>query len=135
MSRLLQGIDLVEIQHLKAFMERHASRLPDIFSPDELEYAMARSDPSIPLAGRFAAKEACLKALGIGLGMGEGLGAFRAVEVVRQPSGRPTLALSGWAERRSRQLGVSDMNLTFSHTGQYAVASVIMTAKAGEELD
>jgi holo-[acyl-carrier protein] synthase len=134
MSRLLQGIDLVEIQHLREFIQRHSARLEEIFSPAELEYALARTDPSVPLAGRFAAKEACLKALGLGLGMGEGLGALRAVEVLRLPSGRPQLSLSGWVERRSRQLGVCDINLTFSHTGHYAVASVVMLTKTGEEL-
>lgn len=134
MSRLLQGIDLVEIQRLRDFIQRHASRLEDLFTSGELAYALASPDPSVPLAGRFAAKEACLKALGLGLGIGEGLGALRAVEVIRRPSGRPELSLSGWVERRSRQLGVSEINLSFSHTGNYAVASVVMLTRAGQEL-
>jgi holo-[acyl-carrier protein] synthase len=78
-------------------------------------------------AASFAAKEAALKALGTGWAGGL---AWHEVEVVREAGGRPRLALHGAAATRARRLGVASAHLTLSHTGELAVAMVVLEAGA-----
>ena len=86
-------------------------------------------DPYVHLAGRFAAKEACLKALGTGLS-GSGIdGALREIEVAPERSGRPALSLSGWTEKIGRRRKVYQYTVSISHAGDFAIASVILAAE------
>jgi holo-[acyl-carrier protein] synthase len=118
------GMDLVEIERIAHVLASHGERFERrVFTPGELRDCAARSDRVRALAARFAAKEACLKALGTG--MAEGL-ALRHVEVVRAPSGRPDLRLHDAAEARARSLGVRRMHVSLTHQDTVAGAVVVL---------
>ncbi len=86
---ILQGIDIVAVSKMKRIMLARPEFAEEIFSNSEREYCFSRPDPYVHLAGRFAAKEACSKALGTGLS-GSGIdGALREIEVTPERSGRP----------------------------------------------
>lgn len=115
------GVDIVEIDRMKAAIARQPRMKERLFSDAEREYCDKRSRPEIHYALRFAAKEAVLKALGTGFsGM-----RFKDVEVVREDSGRPVPRLSGRAAQRADELGVVEMHLSLSFTHTTAVASAV----------
>ena len=95
------GTDLVEVSRFRLAIERRGERLTErLFSDDEREYAFRRQkDPSKSLAARFGAKEAVMKAMGVGLWKFK----LRDVEVVRAKSGAPSVALHGRARRDGRR--------------------------------
>ena len=115
------GVDIVEIDRMRAAMERRPAIKERLFSAEERAYCDARSRPEVHYALRFAAKEAVLKALGTGFsGM-----RFTDVEVVREQSGRPVPRLSGRAAERAEELGIVEMHLSLSFTHNNAVASAV----------
>ncbi len=129
MIRILQGIDLVPVSKLKKIMLSRPHFGEEIFTGKEREYCLARPDPYLHFAGRFAAKEACLKALGTGLS-GIGIDSSLAeIEVVADKSGKPVLELSGWTAKVGRRKKICQKTVSISHSGAYAVASVILTAE------
>ena len=97
-----------------------------LFTDAELAYGRRHTDPAPSLAARFAAKEATMKALGVGLGSF----AFRDVEVVRADSGAPRLNLTGGAFDLATALGVLDWKLSLTHTASMAEA-VVLAVGAG----
>jgi holo-[acyl-carrier protein] synthase len=116
------GIDLVPISRMRRVMERWQERfLTRVFTADEIAYCRARKDPVPHFAARFAAKEAGLKALGIGLRLGV---SWRELEVRRERGGPPVLVLRG----RSREVarGADRMMLALSHDGDYAIAQAML---------
>jgi holo-[acyl-carrier protein] synthase len=118
------GIDLLEIERLRAALERHGDRFAErVFTERERADCAGRANELQKLAARFAAKEAGLKALGTG--WAEGL-AFRQVEVVREPNGRPRLELHGAAAERARELGVKETHVSLTHERSSAAAVVIL---------
>lgn len=118
------GMDLVEIGRIAEVLAHHGSRFERrVFTEGEVRDCEARVDRVRALAARFAAKEACLKALGTGIA--EGL-ALRQVEVLRHPSGRPELRLSGAAEERARAMGVRRMHVSLTHQDTVAGAFVVL---------
>jgi holo-[acyl-carrier protein] synthase len=123
---LVSGVDLVEIARVEAALRRYGPRfLARVFTPAEVAYAGGRADQ---LATRFAAKEAAAKALGCGLTALAGGGvAWREIEVLPGPGGRPALALHGAAAAQAAALGVRDCALSLSHTRELAVAFVVMS--------
>ncbi len=123
MIKIYQGIDIVDITKLRKMLQKNSALIDEIFTEKELEYCLSHKNHVIHLAGRFAAKEACLKALGTGLTSGTSL---KDIEVINHPSGRPELSLKGWAARISRSRKVVQKSVSISHAGDYAVASVIM---------
>lgn len=127
MSVLGLGVDIVEIDRMKAAMIRTPRLKERIFSADERWYCEHKARPEVHYALRFAAKEAVLKALGTGFsGM-----RFCDVEVVREGTGRPVPRLSGRAAERAEELGVIEMHLSLSFTHTTAVASAVaITADA-----
>jgi len=128
MMQIHQGVDIVDIAHFRDVASRNADFLADIFTEGEREYCSSQKHADLHFAGRFAAKEACLKALGLGIssaGMGHSL---QEIEIIRHPSGRPGLALSGWAAAVSRKKGICQHTVSISHTSNTAVASVVMVA-------
>ncbi|MBZ5588233.1 MAG: holo-ACP synthase [Acidobacteriia bacterium] len=132
MIRIYQGIDVVAVEKIRGVVMRHEGFLSDVFGEEERTYCFAQAEPYTHLAGRFAAKEAAMKALGIGItgaGAGGGLG---DVEVARHPSGRPTLTLSGWAAKVARGLGVTQSSVSISHSEGVAVAAVVLVAAREE---
>lgn len=134
MIHILQGVDIVPVSKIESIMLAHPEFALEIFTDSEREYCFSRPNPYIHLAGRFAAKEACLKALGRGLS-GEGIdGALREIEVVTEKSGRPALRLGGRVEKIGRRKSVYQYTVSISHSGDFAVASVILAVKkSGEE--
>lgn len=117
------GTDLARVARFRKFLEPGNKVLERVFSPSELEYALRMKDPAPHLAARFAAKEAFLKALGTGLR--DGL-AWQQVVVVRDDLGCPSLQLSGRSQEMLAERGVRATHLSYSHDGDYAVATVIL---------
>ena len=116
---LSTGVDIIEIDRIAVVLERYGERfLHRIYTPDELEYCRGR--PS-KLASRFAAKEATMKALGTGV---QGVG-WKDIEVVRAPSGAPSILLHGRARSRADRLGVVEISVSMSDSREQAVAFVV----------
>jgi len=117
------GIDMVEVARVAAAVERHGDRfLARVFTPAEAEYCRSRGVPAQHLAGRFAVKEAVLKALRTG--WGDGI-LWREVEVSRGPAGEPSVELSGAAARRAAKMGIVTIHVSLSHTREHAIAHAI----------
>jgi holo-[acyl-carrier protein] synthase len=118
------GIDVVEVARLASALNRHGDHFVDrVFTVAEQAACDARGDRVLALAARFAAKEACLKALGTG--WAEGLG-FRDVEVVREGNQPPRLVLHGAAALRAEALGVVRSHVSLTHQPGTAAAVVIL---------
>ncbi len=132
MMHILQGVDIVPVSKMKNLMLARPELASEIFTDREREYCFSRPNPYVHLAGRFAAKEACMKALGTGLS-GSGIdGALLEIEVVPEKSGRPSLRLSGWTEKIGRRKRVNQYTVSISHSGDFAIASVILAADKPE---
>src|SRR6267378_2911381 len=117
------GVDLTEVDRIEAAIERRGRPfLERLFTPAEIAYCEAHRDRAERFAGRFAAKEAAMKALGTGWARGV---RWVDIEVVREPGGKPTLKLYGAACAIADGLGVKNMALTITHTGNMALALVI----------
>jgi holo-[acyl-carrier protein] synthase len=115
------GTDLVEIERFRLAMQRRASLPERLFSDDERAYAFRHRDPAPRLAARFGAKEAVMKALGVGLGAFK----LRDVEVVRRRSGAPEIALSGRAAELAVERGVTTWHLSLTHSDLMAMAVAV----------
>ena len=117
------GVDIAEVERIKGAIERHGKTfLQRVFTPQEIVYCEGFKNKFERYAGRFAAKEAAMKALGTGWRRGV---RWVDVEVVREPSGRPTMQLAGEAENIAKQLGVMRIALSITHTETQALAQVI----------
>lgn len=117
------GIDIVEIARIQRVMDRHPDRfLTRCYTLREQE--LCAGSPA-RLAGRFAAKEAVLKALGTGLATGI---SWTEVEIDRNEAGGPVLSLHGLAHSTADRVGVREWVVTISHTRSHAVASAIACA-------
>jgi holo-[acyl-carrier protein] synthase len=117
------GVDIAEVARIRASIERHGEHfLRRVFTSDEIAYCESHRNKYERYAGRFAAKEAAMKALGTGWRRGV---RWVDLEVVRQPSGRPTLELRGVSRQIADQLGVKHISMTITHTDSQALAQVI----------
>jgi holo-[acyl-carrier protein] synthase len=120
------GVDVVAIERISRSLAEGEGRFEkQVFTPEERAACADRADRAQALAARFAAKEACFKALGAGLGQGV---SFQQVEVVDGEGGRPELRLSGSAAERARALGVGRVHVTLSHELAVAAAVVVLEA-------
>ena len=118
------GTDLVEIPRLESVIHRRGSRLLNrLFTPDEQQYCEDKARPATHYAARFAAKEACVKALGTGLSRGI---KWLEVEVCRDDEGKPSIVLTGLAREIAANLAVRDIHLSLTHTKDYASAVVVL---------
>ncbi|MCU1452931.1 MAG: acpS [Acidimicrobiales bacterium] len=115
------GVDLVEVDRMRRALARTPSLAGRLFTTGERAYATAARDPAERYAARFAAKEAVMKALGVGLGAFD----WHDVEVVRADSGRPSLHVSGRAAELAADLGVRSWLLTLTHTTTQAEAIAV----------
>lgn len=116
------GIDIVELTRITHSLEKFGQRFQDrILTPAEA--ALVPANPIPFLAGRFAAKEAAVKALGTGFSQGISL---HDIEVVNDPSGKPCLAFHNHALLRSRDMSVKNQFVSISHGKDNAVAVVIL---------
>ena len=117
------GLDIAEIDRVRAAIERRGeSLLKRLFTPAEIAYCESHRDRYERYAGRFAAKEAAMKALGTGWRRGV---RWVDIEVQRLPSGKPTLQLRGAAGEIAAQMKVKNISLTITHSGNTALAQVI----------
>ena len=117
------GIDIIEVARIGRAAERHGTRfLRRLFTAAETDYCCSQGAPSQHLAGRFAAKEAVLKALGTGWAGGI---RWRDIEVTNGPSGAPNVRLHGSAARRAEELGIDEIFISIAHTAQHAVAHAV----------
>jgi holo-[acyl-carrier protein] synthase len=113
------GVDLIERDRVVSIYARYGERfLRRVFTPGELAQAHGQVER---LAGRFAAKEACAKALGTGIGQVS----WQEIEIERLPGGKPALRLSGRAAERAAALGLVAFDVSISDTGGHALAVVV----------
>jgi holo-[acyl-carrier protein] synthase len=111
-------------------IERHGELfITRVYTDHEIAYCSARKAATQHYAGRWAAKEAVLKALGTGWRRGI---SWRDIEIRNQPSGAPTVALRGGAREVLEQVGIKAMHLSISHCRSHAIAYVV--AEGGESL-
>jgi holo-[acyl-carrier protein] synthase len=115
------GIDLVDIERFRRSLERTPTMRTRLFTEIELAYVAPKSDPVPSLAARFAAREAVMKALGLGLGAFS----FHDVWVELAESGQPSLAFAGRAAELSSEAGISCWHLSLTHSDIMAAAYVI----------
>ncbi len=117
------GLDATEIPRIAQSIARYGDRfLRRVFTEGEIAYCQAHRHADQHFAGRFAVKEAAMKALGTGHSRGV---LWRDVEVVRR-GGPPQLQLHGAAERRFESLGGQSSAVTITHTDTLALAQVIL---------
>ena len=117
------GTDIVEVSRIDKMIERHGtSFINRIFTPGEIAYCQQRKFSAEPFAGRWAAKEAVMKALGTGFIQGTH---FQEIEIVTEQSGRPRVELHGSTAELARQLGIGEILVTMSHCREYATATAI----------
>ena len=129
MMKIFQGVDIVEIPKLKEILFRNDDFISDIFTEKEKEYCQSKKDPYQHFAGRFAAKEASLKALGIGMS-GTGIDhIFQEIETLPGASGKPNLSFSGWADKIRKKKRINQLTVSISHSADYAIATVILTGQ------
>ena len=121
------GVDIIEIDRIQATLQRHGDRfLKRIYTPLEIAYCRGKTHR---LAGRFAAKEATMKALGTGV---RGV-SWQDVEVIPNRRGKPLLYLHGGALARAKQLKLHDAEVSLSHSRRYAVAFVMAAVEEPAE--
>lgn len=117
------GMDATEIDRIEAATARFGERfLRRVFTDGEIAYAQRRRNPAPHLAGRFAAKEAAMKALGTGHSQGV---LWRDIEVVRG-GGPPQLRFHGGAARRFERMKATGSLLTITHSETLAIAQVML---------
>lgn len=117
------GIDIAEVGRIQAVIESQKERfLRRVYTPEEAAYCEQFKNKYERYAGRFAVKEAAMKALGTGWSRGV---RWVDLEVVRQRGGRPTLSLKGEARKIADALGVKNIAVSITHTAAQAIAQVI----------
>ncbi len=118
------GCDIVEVQRLAGSYQRHQQAfLQRVYTPAEQTYCLQFTHAAERLAGRWCAKEACMKALGRGISQGI---SFTDIEIYNDSFGAPQLRLHGAAEIRAQELHATRWWCTISHTAEYATATVIL---------
>ncbi len=127
MNALAHGVDIVEVSRIADMLERHADRFRErVYTAAELAAADAKTTNNntrlIHMAGRFAAKEAVMKALSTGWGQGVG---FSDIEILAASTGAPTVTLHNAALTHAQSLGVRSWLISISHTSTHAIASAI----------
>ncbi|MBM3333519.1 holo-ACP synthase [Candidatus Sumerlaeota bacterium] len=124
------GIDLVEVARVERVLERHGQRfVRRVFTETEQQECAGRVSQAMHYAVRFAAKEAFLKAVGLGLRGGM---RWRDVGVVHAPSGKPSLEIRGRAFDRMCELGADSAHVSLTHTDAHACAVVILEKSKAE---
>jgi holo-[acyl-carrier protein] synthase len=115
------GIDLVDIERFRIALARTPSMRTRLFTEIELAYVEPQVDPIPSLAARFAAREAVMKSLGVGLGAF----GFHDVWVERATTGAPSLVIAGQALELADAVGVTDWHLSLTHSESTAGAYVV----------
>jgi holo-[acyl-carrier protein] synthase len=119
------GIDIIKVDRIRASLERFGARFSKrVLTVGEQRYVRDRPET---FAGRWAAKEAVSKVLGLGV---RGIG-WRDIEIERLPTGQPSVRLHGRAEERATQLGMGRIAVSITHESEYAVAIAFGIRTAG----
>ena len=122
------GVDMVDVARIQAMLDRYGERfLRRVYTEEESAYALSGANMAERLAGRFAVKEAMMKALGTGKSQGI---LWKDVETVRGRSGKPEVHLHGQAVKWAKLRGGGAVHVSITHDGGKAVAFVILE-KAG----
>ena len=137
--KILCGTDIVDIRRMeKHVLPKEDGALPHFvercFTDKEIEYCMSKKLDRLKaesMAARFAAKEACAKALGTGI-MTMGIG-FTDIEILKDDKGAPYVVLHNEALRVAEELKIISTSISLSHDGDYAVSFCTMISSAGEE--
>jgi len=117
------GTDITECLRIAQMIERHGEIfITRVYTPHEIEYCSSRKSATQHYAGRWAAKEAVLKALGTGWIRGI---TWQDVEVRNRQGGKPTIALAGGAREICEKLGIGEMQISISHCRSHATAFAI----------
>jgi holo-[acyl-carrier protein] synthase len=117
------GVDTIEIERIgRVFGEYNERFLNKVYAPEERAYALEYADPVPRLAARFAAKEACMKALGTGWNHGV---RWKDIVVTNNPMGKPELRLEGKAKEFFDELSAGHIHLSITHSREQATAIVI----------
>ena len=118
------GTDMIEISRIERSVEQFGERfLHRVFTSGEIAYCQRKKKHAAEsFAARFAAKEAGAKALGTGISRGV---TWKEIEVRREPSGRPTLHLTGRARELADQIGIARLSLSLTHSRDLALAVVV----------
>ena len=114
------GVDICEIARMERALARHPTMRPRVFTPEEIAYCDGKARPAESYAGRFAAREATIKALGGYRGK-----RWQDISVTRAPTGAPAIRLTGGAKGRADALGVAQVLVTFTHERTNAVAFAV----------
>jgi holo-[acyl-carrier protein] synthase len=121
------GADITECLRIARMIERHGELFINrVYTPEEIKYCQSRKQATQHFTGRWAAKEAILKALGTGWRRGI---SWRDIEVRNEPSGRPVVAVRGGVKDAVEQLGVGEILVTISHCRSHATACAIAVGK------
>ena len=120
------GVDICEIARMERALARHPTMRERVFTPEEIAYCETKARPAESYAGRFAAREATIKALGGYRGR-----RWQDISVTRHPSGAPAIALAGNAKSRADALGIVRVLVTFTHERTNAVAFAIAVREEG----
>ena len=121
------GTDIVECLRVAQMIERHGELfLTRVFTSHEIEYCSARKAATQHYAGRFAAKEAVLKALGTGWTRGIH---WQDIEVRNEMGGKPQLVLGGAARELADKLGIAEIQISISHCRTHATAFAVAVGK------
>ncbi len=119
------GVDMVKIERMRNACNRRTQRfLRRVFTPQEIGYCYSQKEPFSHLSARFAAKEAMLKALGVGWGGGT---KWTDIEVARDGLGAPRLNPVGPLKEKMEERGVRKAVVSLSHASDYAIAVVVLT--------
>jgi holo-[acyl-carrier protein] synthase len=118
---MLIGIDIIDIDRVRKSVERTPRFLHRVFTAQELDYCMSKTNPYPSLAVRFAAKEAVRKLHPL---FSSGI-KYQEVEIVIKQDGRPEICLHGRAEEKGRQAEIKSLAVSLSHADKQAVAAVI----------
>jgi holo-[acyl-carrier protein] synthase len=115
------GVDLCDVDRMRTALDRTPTLRARVFTDAERAYCDRRDDPTERYAARFAAKEAVMKAMGVGVGACK----WREIEVAKAPSGAPSVVLHGGARVLADDLGVRGWRLTLTHTHRVAEAIAV----------
>ena len=120
------GTDIIEVLRIAQMIERHGDLfLRRVFTTWEIEYCSTRKSSNQHYAGRWAAKEAILKALGTGWANGI---KWADLEIRNEPGGQPKVALGGRAREVAEEMGIQSLQISISHCRHFATAFAIALA-------
>lgn len=127
------GTDITECLRIARMIERHGELfIGRIYTPQEVKYCQSRKQATQHFTGRWAAKEAILKALGTGWRRGI---SWRDMEIFNEPDGKPVVRVRGGVKELVEQLGIQEIQVTISHCRTHATAFVIALGKEPKQAD